>query len=126
MQTRPYRAPELILGCSYDHKVDIWSLGCVLVELYTGVTLFECQSVQAMLSKMLGLFGGFPSWMQKKGKFWKKNFTREGIPFKRSKDEKGIDLLIPNIQSFKDYFEEGDKEFVDFVMRLLDTDPTTR
>jgi len=29
MQTRPYRAPELILGCEYSSKIDIWSLGCV-------------------------------------------------------------------------------------------------
>lgn len=32
--TRWYRAPELILiEKSYDHKIDIWSLGCIFAEL---------------------------------------------------------------------------------------------
>lgn len=30
--TRWYRAPELLLGCIYDYKVDVWALGCVFVE----------------------------------------------------------------------------------------------
>lgn len=37
-----YRAPELLLGCkSYNHKVDIWSIGCVFAELLTGDVLFK-------------------------------------------------------------------------------------
>jgi serine/threonine protein kinase len=32
-----YRAPELLLGCkNYTDKIDVWSLGCVLVEFFTG------------------------------------------------------------------------------------------
>ena len=33
VQSRSYRAPEVILGCSYDYRIDIWSLGCILAEL---------------------------------------------------------------------------------------------
>lgn len=36
VQSRSYRAPEVILGHSYDHKIDLWSLGCILAELYSG------------------------------------------------------------------------------------------
>ncbi|KAL0232398.1 hypothetical protein PCE1_002739 [Barthelona sp. PCE] len=39
-QTRPYRAPEVILGCPMSHKSDMWSLGCVLAEMYIGKPLF--------------------------------------------------------------------------------------
>lgn len=36
-----YRPPELILGSTfYGPEVDIWSAGCILVELLTGTTLF--------------------------------------------------------------------------------------
>lgn len=40
VQSRSYRAPEVIVGCKYDCKIDIWSLGCVLAELLTGSVLF--------------------------------------------------------------------------------------
>ncbi len=37
-----YRAPELLLGCkTYNHKVDVWSIGCVFAELLTGEVLFK-------------------------------------------------------------------------------------
>nr|CAD1830197.1 unnamed protein product [Ananas comosus var. bracteatus] len=35
VQSRSYRAPELILGLPYDKKTDIWPLGCILAELCT-------------------------------------------------------------------------------------------
>ena len=41
VQSRSYRAPEVILGLPYDHKVDVWSLGCILAELSSGYVLFQ-------------------------------------------------------------------------------------
>ena len=38
--THTYRAPETILGLPYDEAIDMWSLGCVLAELYLGWPLF--------------------------------------------------------------------------------------
>lgn len=39
--TIPYIAPELILGVPYDTKIDVWSLGCLMFELFTGECLFD-------------------------------------------------------------------------------------
>lgn len=36
VQSRSYRAPEVMLGLQYDEKIDIWSLGCILAELCSG------------------------------------------------------------------------------------------
>ena len=36
VQSRSYRAPEVILGLPYDNKIDMWSLGCILAELCSG------------------------------------------------------------------------------------------
>lgn len=41
VQSRSYRAPEVILGLPYDYKVDVWSLGCILAELSSGFVLFQ-------------------------------------------------------------------------------------
>lgn len=40
MQSRYYRAPEVILGLGFDQAVDMWSLGCVAAELFLGWPLF--------------------------------------------------------------------------------------
>ncbi len=40
IQSRFYRAPEVILGLQYGTAIDMWSFGCILAELYTGYPLF--------------------------------------------------------------------------------------
>lgn len=37
IQSRFYRAPEVILGCKYNTSIDIWSFGCIIAELLTGM-----------------------------------------------------------------------------------------
>lgn len=41
LQARQYRAPEIILEIEYINKIDLWSIGCILVELFTGNILFD-------------------------------------------------------------------------------------
>jgi serine/threonine protein kinase len=53
IQSRSYRAPEVILGCKYDYKIDIWSLGCILAELYTGNVMFQNDSIQSLLARVI-------------------------------------------------------------------------
>ncbi|XP_065511165.1 homeodomain-interacting protein kinase 4 [Caloenas nicobarica] len=40
IQSRFYRAPEILLGLPFCEKVDVWSLGCVLAELHLGWPLY--------------------------------------------------------------------------------------
>ena len=40
IQSRCYRAPEVVLGCKYDGRIDVWSLGAMLPELATGPRAF--------------------------------------------------------------------------------------
>ena len=39
--TYNYRAPEKIINSEYNHKADIWALGCCLFEIITGEYLFD-------------------------------------------------------------------------------------
>jgi dual specificity tyrosine-phosphorylation-regulated kinase 2/3/4 len=40
IQSRFYRAPEIILGLPYSMPIDMWSLGCIMSELYMGYPIF--------------------------------------------------------------------------------------
>lgn len=79
VQSRSYRAPEVIIGCKYDYKIDMWSLGCILAELYTGSVLFQNETVQGLLARVIGILGPFPEWMMEEGKLVSKFFTKERL-----------------------------------------------
>ncbi|CAK80416.1 unnamed protein product (macronuclear) [Paramecium tetraurelia] len=56
--TKNYRAPELFFGLKeYDHSIDIWSLGCTLIELFTGKMLFNGTSEIEIMSQIAELLG---------------------------------------------------------------------
>lgn len=52
IQSKAYRAPEVIIGGAYNTKIDIWSLGCVIAELLTKEVLFEANSIKEMITKV--------------------------------------------------------------------------
>lgn len=58
IQSRFYRAPEVILGLPYGPPMDIWSFGCIIGELMTGKPLFpgydEAEQLE-MYMEVLGL-----------------------------------------------------------------------
>ena len=41
VSTRHYRAPEIIFNLGWSFPCDIWSIGCILVEFFTGDALFQ-------------------------------------------------------------------------------------
>ncbi|KZV75793.1 kinase-like protein [Peniophora sp. CONT] len=43
IQPAGLRSPEVVAGCKWDTKVDIWNLGCITFELLAGNTLFPAQ-----------------------------------------------------------------------------------
>ncbi len=40
VNTRQYRSPEVLLGTGWSYPSDLWSVGCILAELFTGELLF--------------------------------------------------------------------------------------
>nr|XP_055057796.1 serine/threonine-protein kinase PRP4 homolog [Misgurnus anguillicaudatus]XP_055057797.1 serine/threonine-protein kinase PRP4 homolog [Misgurnus anguillicaudatus]XP_055057798.1 serine/threonine-protein kinase PRP4 homolog [Misgurnus anguillicaudatus]XP_055057799.1 serine/threonine-protein kinase PRP4 homolog [Misgurnus anguillicaudatus]XP_055057800.1 serine/threonine-protein kinase PRP4 homolog [Misgurnus anguillicaudatus] len=65
--SRFYRAPEIIIGKSYDYGIDMWSVGCTLYELYTGKILFPGKTNNHMLKLAMDLKGKLPNKMIRKG-----------------------------------------------------------
>lgn len=55
---RSYRAPELLFGSnSYSAAVDMWSFGCVAVELSTGCPLFQSRTTTEQILLIMRLLG---------------------------------------------------------------------
>jgi serine/threonine protein kinase len=138
-QCRKYRAPEVILGFHYDFKVDLWSLGCVMFEIFTGKVLFDCNTVQEFLAKVIGLFGQFPEDVYKYGLNCKKYFTKEKVIILELDEKTNFESLragwarkkkykifIPRKCSLKKKMKCEDLVFVDFVRSLLTPDRYSR
>jgi dual-specificity kinase len=58
--TRHYRAPEIILGLGWSYPCDAYSLGCILVEFYTGMALFQTHDNLEHLAMMEMVMGKMP------------------------------------------------------------------
>ena len=57
--TRWYRAPELLVGdISYGKAVDVWVIGCLFSEMFTGEALFQGDSDIDQLYYITKCFGG--------------------------------------------------------------------
>ncbi|XP_020597278.1 serine/threonine-protein kinase AFC3 isoform X1 [Phalaenopsis equestris] len=63
VSTRHYRAPEIILGLGWHYPCDIWSIGCILVELCTGEALFQTHENLEHLAMMERVLGPMPEHM---------------------------------------------------------------
>ena len=58
VSTRWYRAPELLLrSTNYNSPVDIFALGCIMVEFYTFVPLFAGNNEIDQLNKIVKVLG---------------------------------------------------------------------
>jgi len=79
VQSRFYRAPEVILGAPYGPGIDMWSLGCILVELLVGCPLLPGEDEQDQMALTMELLGIPPpavienSQAKRKDKFFRQN-----------------------------------------------------
>jgi len=63
VQSRYYRAPEIVVGNPYDHAVDMWSLGCIIFELISGSPLFPAVDENELLEFFQVTLGCLPDHM---------------------------------------------------------------
>ncbi|KAF8441687.1 kinase-like domain-containing protein [Boletus edulis BED1] len=74
IQSRFYRSPEVILGIPYTASIDMWSLGCIAVELFLGLPLFPGTSEYNQITRIVEMLGMPPSYMLDMGKQTKQFF----------------------------------------------------
>jgi dual specificity protein kinase YAK1 len=82
IQSRFYRSPEVLLGLPYSSAIDMWSLGCIVVELFLGLPLFPGSSEYNQVSRITEMLGMPPMWMLEMGK-------QSGEFFEKTTDEFG-------------------------------------
>lgn len=63
IQSRFYRSPEVMLGLPYSVAIDMWSLGCILVEMHTGEPLFSGSDQFDQMQKIVKILGMVPANM---------------------------------------------------------------
>uniref|UniRef100_A0A803JRC8 dual-specificity kinase n=1 Tax=Xenopus tropicalis TaxID=8364 RepID=A0A803JRC8_XENTR len=80
IQSRFYRAPEVILGSRYGMPIDMWSFGCILVELLTGYPLFPGEDEGDQLACMMELLGAPPPKLLEQAKRAKNFINSKGYP----------------------------------------------
>ncbi|XP_010554665.1 PREDICTED: dual specificity tyrosine-phosphorylation-regulated kinase 2-like isoform X2 [Tarenaya hassleriana] len=126
VQSRSYRAPEVILGLPYDEKIDLWSLGCILAELCSGEVLFPNEDVATILARMVGILGPIDVEMLEKGQDTYKYFTREYDLYHVNEESDDIEYIIPEELALEDRLQDSDTLFVDFLRKLLEINPLRR
>lgn len=73
IQTRQYRALEVILGADYSFPADLWSVGCMAFELATGEMLFSPKGDKGFSANLDHLcliwetLGGIPRYITETG-----------------------------------------------------------
>ena len=139
IQSRSYRAPEVVLGHRYDGRIDIWSLGAVLAELLTGYVLFQNDSVAAMLARIASICGSrgrFPDAFLETAPERQAFFTPQDIIYERAGEDAAepVMLLYPKKTSLHhrlklppaDRMSAQEASFLDCMSGLLRIDPEER
>ncbi|CAA7037298.1 unnamed protein product [Microthlaspi erraticum] len=131
VSTRHYRAPEVILGLGWSYPCDIWSIGCIIVELCTGEALFQTHENMEHLAMMERVLGPFPQQMLKKVDRHAEKYVRRGRldwpDGATSRDSLKAVLKLPRLQNLiMQHVDHSAGELINMVQGLLRFDPTER
>ncbi|UJR28416.1 hypothetical protein I4U23_009656 [Adineta vaga] len=141
IQSRFYRAPEVILGAKYGLPIDMWSLGCILSELLTGMPLFPGEDEADQLSCIIEVMG-MPSQKVLDASKRARNFiSSKGHPryctvttlpdgtnvLQGGRSKRGKQRGPPGSRDWSQALKNCDDPlFIDFLKRCLEWDPQTR
>lgn len=152
IQSRFYRSPEVLLGLPYTSAIDMWSLGCIIAELYLGLPIFPGASEFDQMKRIIESLGYPPEWMMDMGRNtsnfmvkdehgWRmrtldeqnkafKNTEREGKKYFNSPDIKKTIISYPSSRTLSPQeYEEDVRQrelLADFVLGLLTFNPFER
>jgi dual specificity tyrosine-phosphorylation-regulated kinase 2/3/4 len=124
IQSRFYRAPEVVLQLPYDPAIDMWSLGCILAELFTGQPLFPAENEHQLLLRLIEILDTPPLELLLHSKRRSLFFNGDGTP-KLVPDRSGR-IRYPRCLSLAATLSCSDGNFISFLQRCLTWDPKAR
>ena len=124
IQSRFYRAPEVLLDLGYNYEIDIWSLGCIIFELYTGNPLFPGVNEMEQIYLIMEKIGVPPIYIIENSPKSRIFFDNNLRPFKL-KDESG-NCFKPGSKKIKDLLKDAPDNLIDFINKCLLWNPLER
>lgn len=141
IQSRFYRAPEVILGAKYGMPIDMWSLGCIIAELLTGYPIFPGEDEGDQLACIIELLGMPPTKLLDVSKRARNFISSKGYPryctistlpdgssvLQGGRSRRGKPRGTPGSKDWSTALKGCDDPlFIDFLKKCLDWDPNTR
>lgn len=123
IQSRYYRAPEVIMGLPYGPPMDVWSYACIVIEMMIGRPIFPGDDENEQMDMLVEVLGMPPKEMIDKCSRKKEFFTIDGrlLPSKKSKKRRraGSKTLLQATQI-------PDPMCIDLMLKCLTWDPKKR
>ncbi|WFD24120.1 dual-specificity kinase [Malassezia equina] len=133
VSTRHYRAPEIILGMGWSFPCDVWSIGCILVEFFTGEALFQTHDNLEHLAMMEMVLGRLPDDYRRKAETYKPEYFHHGhLDYPRADTTKQSRRYVQSMKTLEDIvtgsntYAKHYRAFVSLLHRLLEYDPAKR
>nr|XP_045581368.1 cyclin-dependent kinase 11B-like isoform X4 [Procambarus clarkii] len=125
VSTRHYRAPEVILELGWQQPCDVWSIGCIMFELYLGITLFQTHDNREHLAMMERILGPIPYRMGRKTR------TKYFYHGKLDWDEKSsagryVRENCKPLRSYQTNSDEDHRLLFDLISKMLEYEPAQR
>uniref|UniRef100_A0A0K8TRV9 dual-specificity kinase n=1 Tax=Tabanus bromius TaxID=304241 RepID=A0A0K8TRV9_TABBR len=131
VSTRHYRAPEVILELGWSQPCDVWSIGCILFELYLGITLFQTHDNREHLAMMERILGQIPHRMARNHVLHSKTKTKYFYHGKLDWDEKSSvgRYVRDHCKPLFRYLisdSEDHMQLFDLIKKMLEYEPSMR
>eukprot|EP00261_Vitis_vinifera_P034226 XP_019075469.1 PREDICTED: serine/threonine-protein kinase AFC2 isoform X2 [Vitis vinifera] len=131
VSTRHYRAPEVILGLGWSYPCDMWSVGCILVELCSGEALFQTHENLEHLAMMERVLGPIPPHMLKRVDRHAEKYVRKGrLDWPEgaiSRESIKAVMKLPRLPNLvMQHVDHSAGDLIDLLQGLLRYDPSNR
>lgn len=130
IQTRQYRASEILIGYYWGALSDLWSFACLIFELLTGDYLFDPRDGKSYkkdddhIAQIIELIGPFPNQMLKES-YYAREFFNSRYELRRIMKLKPWGLQDVLIEKYK--FPLNDAiEISEFLLPMLKLKPEER